>query len=159
MALSRCSKLFGYYLKSKKRPNTSLRARNPRSFTASPEFKTQKSIIQATWARFAGLECATWNSFSDISCLWVPGLACFCPSTFHSPLRITKNIWRKLHVCPWLGWELLRQVDFVDVDASGILGSPACVLLHYARLCELPKTYHDFVMCLVGWTKICYQKQ
>lgn len=46
MAVAACAGLFGYYLKLRKRPNMSLRARNPHSFTASPGFKNTKEHCQ-----------------------------------------------------------------------------------------------------------------
>jgi len=92
VALFRCSKLFDYYLKLKKA--TACESESPRlsllhCISRAP--KTQKSQATDLWARFAGLEIATWNSSSGNSCFWFPGLAGFDPSPFHSHLRNTKN--------------------------------------------------------------------
>ena len=112
MAASRCSKLSGYYSKLRKRLDMSLRTHNPRSFTASPDFKNTKEQDQGSSAGFAGLESATENDCSGISCFWSPGLAGLCSSTFHSPLRITKTIRREDHVCRGLRGDLLPKVHF-----------------------------------------------
>ena len=158
MTVSLCSKLFGYYLKSRKRPDTSLRTRNPRSFTASPGFKNTKEpdhslmsqigwsgarylklffehfMLLGVWARWllsfynslafanyqntyedagcvspVGQRLVTLNGFWRHTCFWSCELAGFCPSTFNSPLRVTKNARRTYDVCGRLNQDLLSE--------------------------------------------------
>jgi len=49
-----------------------------------------------------------------------------------------------------LVWNLLPETIVLELYASGFLGSLASILLHFTRLCELPKECGDHLLCAVG---------
>jgi len=94
----------------------------------------------------------TQNSRSDLIWAWELGLATllFFPST--------KSRSCIHHECGCSACDLPPKTTHVRCHASGFLGSLAFVLLHSIRLCELPKSLANCLMCGAGRDNLFYEK-
>lgn len=151
MAVSRCSKLFDYYSKLEKATACESESLQPPLLHCITRFQEHKIALSRRHERgwlACGLRPKTDHVYYHASGFF--GLAGFCSSTFHSPLRITKKTQGTI---AWVSAAEQRPATLSE-DWRNTCFCGLGLVSSYSHLLHSPvrttKRRHERTMCAVG---------